>query len=53
MGVLANEELIQELLNIVKDIQNSKESCNDLGLSNEELAFYDTLTKPAVVKDFY
>ena len=26
---------------------------NKLGLTDEELAFYDALTKPAAVKDFY
>lgn len=26
---------------------------NDLGLSNEEKAFYDALTRPQAVKDFY
>lgn len=53
MGLLTNEEVIQELLHIARDIQSSREQGNDLGLTDEELAFYDALTKPAAVKDFY
>ena len=29
------------------------DSSNQLGLSVEEIAFYDALTKPQAVKDFY
>lgn len=31
----------------------TNEEGNKLGLTDEELAFYDALTKPEAVKDFY
>lgn len=52
-GMLTNEEVIEELLKIAKEIREEKEKGNDLGLTDEELAFYDALTKPEAVKDFY
>lgn len=52
-GLLSNEEVIQELLNMAKEIARAKESGNALGLSTEEIAFYDALTKPQAVKDVY
>ena len=52
-GLITNEEVIEELLNIAKKIAKAKEEGNELGLTTDELAFYDTLTKPAVTKDFY
>ena len=52
-GMLTNEEVIQELLKIAKDIANAKEAGAELGLSDEEMAFYDALTKPEAIKDFY
>ena len=36
-----------------KEMMHAKEEGNLLGLSDEELAFYDALTKPEAVKDFY
>ena len=52
-GMLTNEEVIQELLNLAKQISESQKEGNRLGLTNEELAFYDALTKPQAIKDFY
>ena len=52
-GMLTNEEVIQELLKIAKDIASAKEAGADLGLTDEEMAFYDALTKPEAIKDFY
>ncbi len=52
-GMLTNEQVIEELLNIAKEISDSKTAGEDLGLSEDELAFYDALTKPAAIKDFY
>lgn len=52
-GMLTNEEVIQELLKIAKDIASAKEAGTELGLSDEEMAFYDALTKPEAIKDFY
>lgn len=36
-----------------KDIASAKEAGAELGLSDEEMAFYDALTKPEAIKDFY
>lgn len=52
-GMLTNEEVIQELLNLAKQITASQNEGNELGLTDEELAFYDALTKPRAIKDFY
>ena len=52
-GMLTNEEVIQELLRLAKEMLHASEEGNKLGLSDEELAFYDALTKPQAVKDFY
>ncbi|MGN0509830.1 MAG: type I restriction endonuclease subunit R [Ruminococcus sp.] len=52
-GMLTNEEVIQELLKIARDISNAKAEGDNLGLTEEELAFYDALTKPQAIKDFY
>ena len=52
-GMLTNEEVIQELLKLAKDIAAANEEGKALGLNAEELAFYDALTKPQAIKDFY
>ena len=52
-GMLTNEEVIQEMLNLANRIREAKEAGEKLGLTAEELAFYDALTKPQAVKDFY
>ncbi|MDO5309357.1 MAG: type I restriction endonuclease subunit R [Planctomycetia bacterium] len=52
-GMLTNEEVIQELMNLAKQIAVAHEEGKQLGLNAEELAFYDALTKPQAIKDFY
>ena len=52
-GMLTNEEVIQELLKLAQQITDAQQAGDDLGLTPEELAFYDALTKPQAVKDFY
>lgn len=52
-GMLTNEEVIQELLKLAKDISAANAEGEKLALSQEELAFYDALTKPQAIKDFY
>ena len=52
-GLITNEQVIQEMLEIAKRIQMAKELGQELGLSEEEQAFYDALTRPEAVKDFY
>ena len=52
-GLLTNEEVIAELLKAAHDIVHGHEEAKKLNLTEEELAFYDALTKPEAVKDFY
>lgn len=52
-GMLTNEQVIEELLNLAKQIQQAKAEGDELGLTSDELAFYDALTKPQAIKDFY
>ncbi|MBQ6966318.1 MAG: type I restriction endonuclease subunit R [Lachnospiraceae bacterium] len=52
-GMLTNQQVIDELMKLAKEIQEGKKAGNDLGLTEEELAFYDALTKPEAIKDFY
>ena len=52
-GMLTNEEVIEEMLNLARQICEAKEEGEELGLTADELAFYDALTKPQAIKDFY
>ena len=52
-AMITNQDVIDELMKLAKEIQQSREEGNELGLSDEELAFYDALTKPEAIKDFY
>ena len=36
-----------------KEIQEGRQQGNELGLTDEELAFYDALTRPEAIRDFY
>ena len=52
-GMLTNEQVIEELLNLAKQIAAAQKEGEKLGLTADELAFYDALTKPQAIKDFY
>lgn len=52
-GMLTNEQVIEELLNLAKQIAAAQREGDELGLTADELAFYDALTKPHAIKDFY
>lgn len=52
-GMLTNEQVIEELMKMAKDISSAAKEGDELGLTPDELAFYDALTKPQAVKDFY
>jgi len=52
-GMISNEEVIAELLKMAKEMANAQVEGDAMGLTNEELAFYDALTRPEAVKDFY
>lgn len=52
-GMLSNEEVIAELIKMAKEMASAQAEGDAMGLSGEELAFYDALTRPEAVKDFY
>ena len=52
-GMLTNEEVIQELLKLAQTIAETESEKDNLGLNAEEKAFYDALTRPRAVQDFY
>ncbi len=52
-GMLTNEEVIEEMLKLAKQIAAAHQEGDKLGLTADELAFYDALIKPQAIKDFY
>lgn len=52
-GLLTNAEVIEELVKMVKEIMKDDETSKALGLSEDEMAFYDAISKPQAVRDFY
>ncbi len=52
-GMLTNEQVIEEMLKLAKQIAAAHKEGDRLGLTADELAFYDALTKPQAIKDFY
>ena len=52
-GMLTNEQVIEEMMKLAKQIAAAQKEGEKLGLTADELAFYDALTKPQAIKDFY
>jgi len=52
-GLITNEEVITELMKMAQEMARAQAEGDALGLTDEESAFYDALTKPQAVKDFY
>ena len=52
-GLLTNEQVIEELLRLANQITQANKEGEQYGLSQEEIAFYDALTKPENIRDFY
>lgn len=52
-GLKTSTEVFQELLELAAQLRNEQDAGNEMGLTSEELAFYDALTKPKAIKDFY
>jgi len=52
-GNITNDEVITELMKLAHEIKEASGEANQLGLNDEELAFYDALTAPQAVFDFY
>lgn len=49
---ITNAEVIEELINMANEMKRAKEEEADLGLSEDEIAFYDALTAEEAVKEF-
>ena len=52
-GMLTSEQVIEELLKAACEIMDAQKAGEKTGLTREEIAFYDAITKPKAVKDFY
>ena len=52
-GLISNEKVIEEMLEAAKQMMKLHQAGEELGLTQEELAFYDAITKPQAIKDFY
>jgi len=50
---LSNAQVIEELQKMASDIQKAHQEGENLGLTLEEMAFYDAITKPEAIRDFY
>lgn len=52
-GLIDNQEVIDQLLKMAEEMKAAQDRGQELGLTTEEKAFYDALTKPEAVIDFY
>ena len=52
-GMLTNAQVIEELVKMAKEMMQDRSEAEALGLTDEEMAFYDAITKPQAVRDFY
>ena len=52
-GLITNDQVIKEMLKMAAQIAALHKQGVALGLTEEEMAFYDALTRPEAIKDFY
>ena len=52
-GQLTNAEVFEEMLKMAKEMFSENQKAKALGLSEEEFAFYEALTQPQAVADYY
>lgn len=52
-SLLTNEEVIEEMLRLAKQIVAAQKDGEKLGPTVDKMAFYDALTKPQARKNFY
>ncbi len=52
-GHITNDEVIEELIRIAELIKNAHQEGEELGLTEEELAFYNAIALPENIHDFY
>ena len=51
-GQITNEQVIEKLVELAKELMEEGKKGKELGLTSEELAFYDALSKPENINDF-
>ncbi|QAA31317.1 type I restriction endonuclease subunit R [Clostridium manihotivorum] len=49
---ITNAEVIEELIRMAQEIKNMRDKEKDLGLNEDEIAFYDALTADNIIKEF-
>lgn len=52
-GQITNTEVFEEMLKMAKEMMAENQKAKDLGLTEEEFAFYEALTQPQAIQDFY
>ena len=52
-GQLTNAEVFEEMLKMAKEILSENQRAKDLGLTDEEFAFYEALIQPQAIADYY
>lgn len=52
-GHITNDEVIEELINIARLLRDAHKEGEELGLTDEELAFYNAIALPENIHDFY
>ena len=52
-GHITNDEVIDELIKIAKLVRNAHEEGKQIGLTEEELAFYNAISLPENITEFY
>ena len=52
-GQLTNAEVFEEMLKMARDMLSENQKAKELGLTDEEFAFYEALIQPEAIADFY
>lgn len=52
-GQLTNAEVFEEMLKMAKEMLSENQKAKELGLTEEEFAFYEALTQPQAIADYY
>ena len=52
-GQITNSEVFEEMLKMAKEMLAENQKAKDLGLTEEEFAFYEALTQPQAIQDYY
>lgn len=52
-GQLTNAEVFEEMLKMAKEMLFENQKAKELGLTDEEFAFYEALTQPQAIADYY